>query len=63
MLVLFFFVDAHVMRSRTVTGVKAYWVEPCANRNLQGKEIASTDFTAPKTLKRKLESKYHGSTQ
>ena len=59
-----FFIEASVkdIFSRTVTQVKAYWVDQSKHVTLQGQLISNTDFTAPKTLKRKLENNEFPST-
>ena len=49
---LLFYVDAtvRIRDSKTITQEKAYWLLPTIH-----KEIADIDFTAPKTMKRKLD--------
>ena len=59
-----FFIEASVKEivCRTVTQVKAYWVDQSKHVTLQSQPISNTDFTAPKTLKRKLENNELAST-
>ena len=54
---LLFYVDAtvRIRDSKTVTQEKAYWLLPTVHRECEYKEIADIDFTAEKTMKRKLD--------
>ena len=54
---LLFYVEAavRIRDSKTVTQEKAYWLLPSAHKDVEYKEVADIDFTAPKILKRKMD--------
>ena len=56
---LIFYIEAavRIRESKTVTQEKAYWLLPSAHKEVEYKEVVSTDVTAPKTAKRKLDCK------
>ena len=60
---LLFYVDAtvRIRGSKTVTQEKAYWLLPTVHREVEYKEIADIDSTAPKTMKRKLDCRVDNS--
>lgn len=54
---ILFHIEATVRLSekKTVTGEKAYWMLPSAQKNVAYAEVSNIDFTAPQSLKKKFD--------